>query len=139
MAEYRKTAGKSEQETASAKGVSILVYIHGTDSGGIYGRLVNFCLKDPVEFAGSGDLVLKLDEICSRLEEMEPSLDDLLDRHGSLAYPDALQAKTLLTIDVDSRRHFSMQGRVCGRQTEGRLVSYRSALELLRILNKITV
>lgn len=143
---------------------SILVCIHGSGSHGIYGKLVNFYLKEPVDFAGAADLILKIDLICDQLEEtggkrekpflnyemkqrfrrkhcgcLTASAEYLLNQKSGLAYPEAMQAKELLTVSIDFRRNFSMQGRVRGRLTEDRYVHFRSALELLRMVDMIEI
>lgn len=164
MARYEDAVGASKAEDRISRTVSILACIHGADNGGIYGKLVNFYLREPVEFAGVGELVLKADLICDWLdgqeqkiegpflnnemkrkfrkkynEDAKVSVDCLLNWQGNPAYSEATHAKEVLIISIDFRRNFSMQGRVRGRLTGGRYVCFRSALELLRMLNMIEI
>lgn len=163
-AEHGSMTEMPEAGTVFSKTNLILVCIHGSGNRGIYGKIVNFYLKEPVAFAGSADLILKMDLICDQLEEtgvetdkpflncemkqrfrrkhcgcLNVSAEYLLNRQSGLTYPEAMQAKELLTVSIDFRRNFSMQGRVRGRLTEGRYVCFRSALELLRMLEMIEI
>lgn len=142
MADHRNAAEESETEMKFSGAKYILVCIHGMNEKGIYGKLVNFYLKNPVDFDGAGDLVLKADMICDQLETPELSaeaVENLLDGRRNLIYPEAMQAKELLDIYIDCRRHFSLQGRIRGRMTEGHYINFRSALELLKMLELIKI
>jgi len=54
--------------TMSDKAHHMLVYIYGINGSEPYGEIVNFYLKETETFQNIGEMVLKLDNICSYFE-----------------------------------------------------------------------
>ena len=151
-----------EELAASDRSSTVLVCIQGALDDRIYGEIYSCHLNDPVIFMDIGDLILKIDEICSWLgvplrtstprfmnKEMErqyrksrkkiPEIakERLLNLNMPIPYTQLVKAKEVLVIYVKYRQDFSMQGSVKGRLTEGRTVNFRSALELMRMMRMI--
>lgn len=138
---------------------TMLVCIHGGREAGIYGDICSCYLKDAVKFEGAGDLVLKLDRICSWLgapcskagprflnRDMEKQyqtmaaapLEIIRDKQmgglDQIPFHQALQAREVLAVYIKFRENSSIQGSIRGRLTGGKIVSFRSGLELMRML-----
>ena len=128
----------------------------------IAGKIWHACLDHPAEFAGVGQLILRMEEICDReglvLMEEEPRFlnEGMRRRHyhkrkqqsmekpasEPLAFLDDQElhsgkTKVLLVVNVRSRRNHTMQGTVWGPLTKGMYVGFRSALELMRMIDLI--
>lgn len=72
-------------------------------------------------------------ESCSNSPEQNKKADSM----GRIDYERVANAKELLVIDVKYRQNASLQGRVRGKLTKGLTVHFRSALELMRMINMI--
>ena len=141
-------------------GAIVLLCIHGVSNEGVYGELYNTNFKENIVFNGIGDMVLKIDQICSWLNAPQetteprflsremgrryrescsnsPEQNKKADSMGRIDYERVANAKELLVIDVKYRQNASLQGRVRGKLTKGITVHFRSALELMRMINMI--
>ena len=151
-----------EELAASDRSSTVLVCIQGEMDDRIYGEIYSYHLNGPVMFMDIGDLILKIDEICSWLgaplrtstprfmnREMErryrrsrkkmPEIttERLLDLNMRIPYTQLDKVKEVLVVYVKYRQDFSMQGSVKGRLTEGKTINFRSALELMRMMRMI--
>lgn len=148
-------------------GLSVLACMGKADGDGrVQGMLVGPNWKEPVAFAGYGELVLRLDEMCSQLPELSLEWEPrFLDSRGETGYrertrrlrkifdekpdPDTLKqavwfrkmksfpVEEILEIRVESRIYGSIQGLIRGSVTRNRYIGYRSGLELMRMLSLI--
>lgn len=120
---------------------SLFVYVFGKDERGLYGMAVGEGMEHPAEFAGTDRLVLLIDEICGNAEFSHPALlgGGILAEMGKRGYALRYRAKELLQVTVTGRRNADVQGRVKGMFTDGKYVYFRSALELLRVLDELPV
>ena len=147
---------------ANTDRMSVFLICIKNKQGELSGNIVNFYLKEPVEFTGILDLGLKIDTLCARLHRpmatTEPRFLDAhmkeayekreLDReHIPLKYCTKIQnmnrfmaigttAYETLVIEIHQRQFSSMQGRIKGKCIEGNYISFRSALELMRMLRE---
>lgn len=145
---------KSEEKKGAEKTAAVMVCIHGVGESGPYGEILHFLLKKPVFFRGTGELVLKLDEIYGEAGgktggeprryggKPDPDVEccAALDVGSMLEKSKELQArmeggKELLLVHLEGRRNASLQGRVRGRLTKGADLHFASALELLYLLS----
>ncbi|HCD45325.1 MAG TPA: hypothetical protein DEQ64_16660 [Lachnoclostridium sp.] len=51
----------------------------------------------------------------------------------------AITAKETLIVKIEHRQNASIQGRVIGKLTKKQYVNFRSALELMRMLNEVVI
>lgn len=160
----------------------MLLWISEKKDQVIYGKIWHTALGTPIEFAGAGQMVLRMEEICEREgrlsakeaprflnEPMERRYRERLERLGGQRgyranadinanidsniesniesdtasflekeFPKE-KAKVLLVADIRSRENCSMQGTVRGPLTGGKYVYFRSALELMRMIDLIEV
>lgn len=153
-----------EELIVSDRASTMLVCIQGTREGEPWGEIYNCYLREPVLFNGAGDMVLKLDEMCNWVgapypttdyrflnREMERqyredsarhpqvSRDNLVYSVDRIPFPHALKAREVLVVYIKYRQNSSLQGSVRGRITKGEVVSFRSALELMRMVRMIQV
>lgn len=89
------------------RAVIVLLCIYGVSDHGVYGDIYNHNFKENIQFYGIGDMVLKIDQICSWLNT-----------------PQATTERQLA-------------GSVRGKLTKGITVHFRSALELMRMINMV--
>lgn len=140
----------------------MLICIQGKIKEDIYGEICSYHLNEPVPFSGIGDMVLKIDEICECIgtpqrttnprfmnQEMEKKYREssnehpkvitsrLLNRNNLAPIPQAIKARDVLVAIVKYRQNSSIQGTIRGRFTNGKDVSFRSALELMRMMQLI--
>ncbi|MBE7725010.1 MAG: hypothetical protein E7244_11455 [Enterocloster citroniae] len=138
----------------------VLLCIHGVSDHGVYGDIYNRNFKENIPFNGLGDMVLKIDQICSWLNtpratteprffsrEMgkryrenysdSPEENWQTDNMGQMDYERVINAKELLVIWVKYRQNASLQGSVRGKLTQGITVYFRSALELMRMISMV--
>lgn len=127
--------------------LSMMIVIQGRREKDPYGKIVNFYLEDPENFRNAGELVMKMDEICGRLEcegcrkeaqwdgEADERIRKTLDagRRGENSRAGA--AGELLIVEIEHRNHASLQGRVRGKLTGWKYVSFKSGLELMRMVH----
>lgn len=115
-----------------------------------------------VQGTEEGDLVLKLDEMCNwvgmphattdpRFLNLEterryreasshhPQADrsNLTYTMDQIPFKQALKAREVLIIYVKYRQFSSLQGSIRGKITKGKVVNFRSALELMRMISMI--
>lgn len=140
----------------------MMVCIHGQVENRIYGAIVNRCLEEPVSFCGLDQLVLKMDEICelvgSPMLSMDPrflqekrkadylgigkkrkkgrqktagwqNMFDILKQQAALS-------REVFEVQILFRSNATMQGRLRCSLSGKKYVSFRSALELLRMLKE---
>ena len=142
----------------------MLICMQGKTQDGVYGHICSYYLKDPVPFTGTGDMVLKMDEICNWLgapqrttdprfmnKEMKKRYesavadhpqglkDRMLERSSLVPFPEARKAKEVLIAIVKYRQNSTMQGSIRGRLTNSVDVNFRSALELMRMVQMIEI
>ena len=137
----------------------MLVCINGHKDNLPYGRIVNYQLSKSVGFIGLDQLLLGLDEVCERLgapmattdprflqKERERQYKELREKPREnqdrikivkAMFPYMADAKKAIMVHVMFRQHSSMQGRLQCSYTGEHSVSFRSALELLRMLDEI--
>ena len=146
-----------EELVVSDRSSTMLVCVQGTEEGELCGEIYSCYLKDPIWFRGVGDLVLKLDEMCNwvgmphattdpRFLNLEterryreasshhPQADrsNLTYTMDQIPFKQALKAREVLIIYVKYR-----QGSIRGKITKGKVVNFRSALELMRMISMI--
>lgn len=141
---------------------TMLICINGYKRNSLYGFIVNLYLKSSVPFEGLDQLILKLDQICEVLGEpkitMSPRFfhNSMGDDYMSLSYKGSkdiikaarfrkdlggfrkqtMEAKQIFVVKIMFRYHATMQGKVCCDMTKGKYISFRSALELMRMLEQ---
>lgn len=144
---------------------TMLICFHGSTNGDLYGEIFNCYIDAPVPFINTGDMILKIDEICNRIGTPHPSTEprflnqemgehywermegksgmqekaktQLLD--SSRMAMRAVKARETLLIKVEYRQYSCLQGRIQGKRTNGRPVSFRSSLELMRMMREIAI
>ena len=151
-----------EELVVSGRVSTVMICIQGNGEEGPYGELYNCYLKDAVQFSGVGDMVLKLDEICSwvgapqrttdprflniemerkyrkaSIEHPEVNRNNLVYNVNEIPFEGALKAREVLVVYVKYRQYSSMQGSIRGRLTKGEVVSFRSGMELMRMIRMI--
>ena len=145
---------------ASTNCMSVFLICIKNRCGELSGNIVNFYLKEPVAFCGILDMALKIDILCTRLSRpMATTEMRFLDEHMRKTYEKqmlnqvyaplktcsdiqemdkfmslAAKAYETLVIEIHQRQFSSMQGRMKGACQKGKFVSFRSALELMRML-----
>lgn len=112
---------------------SMLVYIYGRNGSEPYGEIVSYYLNGPEVFQNTGELILKMEDICNRLDNSEGDINILLDHGRQSSGSRAARGKALLAVDVRHRYHSSLQGKVRGSLTDWKYVGFRSGMELMRI------
>jgi len=131
--------------------------------GNIIGYIVNPCFGGPVTFTGLGEMILKIDDMCEamhfpmadtertllkegrvrRLPVLENNTDDSWkqcnpyewQRHSTSPVPAASGPYETFLIHVMFRQHSSMQGLFVHVAKKCENVRFRSALELLRMID----
>ena len=151
-----------EELVVSDRSSTMLVCVQGTEEGELCGEIYSCYLKDPIWFRGVGDLVLKLDEMCNWVGMPHATTDprflnletERLYREASSHHPQAdrsnltytmdqipfkqaLKAREVLIVYVKYRQFSSLQGSIRGKITKGKVVNFRSALELMRMISMI--
>lgn len=122
----------------------MLIRISGKRDQTICGEILYASLKEPVAFTGIGQMIIRMEEICD-LEGLAPSdrkPEFLNERMLSSLDEKELQngkSKVLFVADICSRGNYSMQGTVRGPLTGGKYVRFRSALELMRMIDAVDV
>lgn len=137
----------------------MLICIQGKTEDRIRGEICSYHLKKTIPFSDIGDMVLKIDEICDWLgtpqrttnprfmnsemeqryldasrEHSEVVEDKGIGRYGVTPFPQALKSRAVLVVIVRYRQNSSIQGTIKGRLTGDKEVSFRSALELMRMM-----
>lgn len=142
--------------------VGIFLICIKNKQGELSGDIVNFYLKEPVAFTGILDLGLKIDTLCAKFQRPMATTEprfltaymkrayekrELDKEHIPLKYCTKIQnmnrfmaigttAYETLVIEIHQRQFSSMQGRIKGKCIEGNYISFRSALELMRMLRE---
>lgn len=143
---------------------TMLVCVHGNDKGNVYGEILSCYMEDPVGFSNVGELILRIDEICNWIGTPHPSTEPRFLNPGmkeqfhnrmvgksnvpvkaKMQFQDssrlisrAVKAKTTLLVTIEYRLYSSLQGRVQGKLTKGKSVPFRSAMELMRMIQEIS-
>ena len=112
----------------------MLICVQGKGRDGVYGHICSYYLEDPVPFDGTGDMVLKMDGICDWL-----GAPQMLDRGSLMPFPEAQKAKEVLIAIVKYRQNSTLQGSIRGRLTKSVDVNFRSALELMRMMQMMEI
>lgn len=137
----------------------MLIRIRGTDGGEPYGDLIQYSLQEPMPFRNTKELVFRIAEV-GRLLRPEEGEEFRTLRGGRgrehpgkrrglsgrsmfeteediyLRFPSA-GVKEQLCLKLVGRHNMSLQGRIRGRLTKGRPVSFRSAMELMAMLSEL--
>ena len=142
--------------------VGIFLICIKNKQGELSGDIVNFYLKEPVAFTGILDLGLKIDTLCAKFQRPMATTEprfltaymkrayekrELDKEHIPMKYCTKIQnmdsfmalgisACETLIIEIHQRQFSSMQGRIKGKCSGGNGVSFRSALELMRMLRE---
>lgn len=142
--------------------VGIFLICIKNKQGELSGYIVNFYLKEPVAFTGILDLGLKIDTLCAKFQRPMATTEprfltaymkrayekrELDKEHIPLKYCTKIQnmdrfmalgisTSETLVIEIHQRQFSSMQGRIKGKCSEGNYISFRSALELMRMLRE---
>lgn len=142
----------------------VLIRIGEKKNQVICGNIWHASMEKPAAFTGTGQLILRIEELCDREglvpseeeprflnEQMRrkyqeerkvhppcPAASDLLSVLNNREWQGG-KAKTMLVADIWSRSHYSIQGTVRGPLTGGRYVGFRSALELMRMIDLIEI
>ncbi|EHE95179.1 hypothetical protein [Enterocloster citroniae] len=142
--------------------VGIFLICIKNKQGELSGDIVNFYLKEPVAFTGILDLGLKIDTLCAKFQRPMATTEprfltaymkrayekrELDKEHIPLKYCTKIQnmdrfmalgisTSETLVIEIHQRQFSSMQGRIKGKCSEGNYISFRSALELMRMLRE---
>ena len=158
---YKKPMLCREGQGDRERNLTVLMCMQRGDKGDIpRGALISTFLKYPVEFVGYGEMVLRLDELCSLIpglrREWEPRFlnqeseaccrerERILQSYGRKEtekqadfgrYPGKIPREAVLEIRVERRLYGSMQGLVRGAVTKNRYVGFRSGLELMRMVS----
>lgn len=140
----------------------MLVCINGHEDNLPYGIIVNYHLSHPVSFRGIHELILALDEVCEMVgapmatteprflqKERAQQYRELrgtqketpgkkLDKEevAGKVFPYISDAKEVILVHVLFRQNSSMQGRLQCSYTGKHYMAFRSALELMRMLEE---
>lgn len=141
----------------------MMVCINGIRENVLYGKIVSCHIKGPIEFKGIDQLILAIDEVCERVGQPKQSTNprflkkisaehyielasgnrkgDLFDGRGLMEpyFHQVSNAKEIMIIQVLFRQNSSMQGRILCSYSNKKYVSFRSALELMRMLSEIEI
>ena len=145
----------------NADRVSIFLICVQSRHGELSGSIANFYIEEPVEFFGILDLVLKLDVLCTRLgrpmgtdprflskqmrktfearelnESLIPIKYNPFIQNRDRFIPFAINARETMVIEIFERQFSSLQGRIKGKCSQEKSTSFRSALELMRMLRE---
>ena len=137
----------------------LLVCINGCHEDMLCGNIVNYYLTEPVFFKGTSQLILGIDRICETvgvpMRTVEPRFlgspgekqyrklskkqkqIDLCDA-AECVIPYASKAKEVVIVQVLFRQNSSIQGRIHCTYAGKKYVSFRSALELMRMLEEVS-
>lgn len=141
----------------------MMVCLHGQMDKRIYGEIVNQFLKSPVTFFGLDQLLLSIDEICelmgtpmltmaprflqeevrssyagiSRKKELCRQKQTDWKRMEETLKKEAPLTREIFEIQIFFRGNATMQGRLCCPLSGKKYISFRSALELLRMLKEV--
>lgn len=140
----------------------MLACINGYENNMPYGIIVNYHLPCPVSFRGIHGLIMALDEVCEMVgapmatteprflqEERERKYRALKEsrqtKSGNVlakeemaakVFPYVTAAREVIQVHVLFRQNSSMQGRLRCSCTGTRYIAFRSALELMRMLEE---
>lgn len=138
----------------------MLVCMDGYRGGLPYGEIVNCSLKKEIRFNGIDNLVLAIDELCDRVgtppRTTEPRFlyqanaeqyrnlsqkrfaRSKLEKRKAVEWmiPYMVRAKDVIVVEVMYRQNSSMQGRILCVKGGAQHVFFRSALELMRMLEE---
>ncbi len=112
---------------ANTDRMSVFLICIKNKQGELSGNIVNFYLKEPMKEAyekrelDREHIPLKY---CTKIQNMNRFM-----AIGTTAYE-------TLVIEIHQRQFSSMQGRIKGKCIEGNYISFRSALELMRMLRE---
>lgn len=144
---------------------TMLICLHGSSKGDLFGEIFNCYIEDSVPFINTGDMILKIDQICDRIGTPHPSTEPrFLNREMEKNYQKrmegkscvqkkgkiqlfesgrmvmrAVKARETLLVKVEYRQHSCLQGRIQGNLTNGKQVGFRSSLELMRMIREIAI
>ncbi len=165
MIEIEEIQNVCQSITETDRISTMLICFHEEKDGNLCGEILNCYIDGPVRFFGVGDLILKLDEICDWVGTPQPSTNPrFLNKKMSEKYAKRTKeknilpvkakiqlqdsktlgsrahlAKETLIVKIEFRQNASIQGRVIGKLTKKKYVNFRSALELMRMLEEIVI
>lgn len=141
---------ESEDQKISEGATAMLIRIYGRKDHEPYGDIVHYHLKKPVPYQGAAELVLRIDAI-SRSLNIPPSESSFRsirrprDETGNVLPEEYWngednnpppRVRDTIYLQLVGRQHTSIQGRIWGKATRKRYVSFRSALELIYLLSE---
>lgn len=145
----------------------MLIRIRGTDGGELYGDIVQYYLQEPVPFQNMKELVFRIDAIGrflkpdsgekfhslreenrrgGRKNHSEVQMPERRWKGGAAGSPGRRDfsscfsmagVKAVLDLELIGRRNMSLQGRIWGKPTGRRRISFRSVLELMVLLSEL--
>ena len=163
MVEKQELEARFKELASTDRAGIMLVLIQGQKEEKLFGQIINRCLRRPILFFGMDQLILKTDEICERIgtpklsmaprflreeekeryqelsrkkKELEKKAGDW-HRMSDLLQTQAPMAREILEIQVLFRGNATMQGRFRCPITGRNYISFRSALELQRMLREV--
>lgn len=158
---YGRPAPCAKERGEPERNLTVLMCMQREPEGDVpRGVLISTWLKYPVEFAGYGEMVLRLDQMCSLIPGLEPEWEPrFLNRESEARYreeeqilqsycpkgtgkqadfglyPGKIPREAVLEIRVERRLYGSLQGLVRGPVTKNCYVGFRSGLELMRMVS----
>ena len=165
MVEKQELEARFKELTGTDRAGIMLVLIHGQKEEKLFGQIINRYLRKPVLFYGMDQRILKTDEICEqigtpmlsmaprflqeeekeRYQELSRKKNELekmagdWHRMSDLLQAQAPAAREILEIQVLFRGNATMQGRFRCPITGRNYISFRSALELQRMLREVEI
>jgi len=165
MIEIEEIQNVCQSITETDRISTMLICFHEEKDGNLCGEILNCYIDGAVRFFGVGDLILKLDEICDWVGTPQPTTNPrFLNKKMSEKYANRTReknilpvkakiqlqdsktlgsrahlAKETLIVKIEFRQNASIQGRVIGKLTKKKYVNFRSALELMRMLEEIVI
>ena len=154
---YKEACGEPQATPPGAGTTAMLIRIFGKKDQEPYGDIVHYHLKKPVPYQGAAELVLRIDAISRGFnlpasESTFRSVRRPRDETGNVLPGEYWQEETAsektgdtspppkvrdtIYLQVFGRQHTSIQGRIWGKATRKRYVSFRSALELIYLLSE---
>ena len=129
-----------EELIVSDRASTMLVCIQGTREGEPCGEIYNW-VGAPHPTTDNRFLNREMERQYREDSARHPqvSRDNLVYSIDRIPFQHALKAREVLVVYIKYRQNSSLQGSVRGRITKGEVVSFRSALELMRMVRMIQV
>ena len=135
---------------------AMLIRIFGRKDQELYGDIVHYGLKKPVPDRGAAELVLRIDAISRSLgyssaespgtsENRFHSVRRIRGGTGNILPEEYWReeeagppprVRDTIYLQLIGIQHTSIQGRICGKVTKKKYITFRSALELIYLLSE---